>query len=160
MGQVDGKVALVTGGGSGIGAACARLAAQRGFDVAVNYNSNADAAAGVVAEVERAGRRAIAVQGDMAKEADVERVFAIVDSKLGPLTHLVYNAGITGAPSRVDEVTTETLRAVFDLNVMGAFWCARQAIRRISTKHGGVGGAIVMISSAAAGLGGPNEYGW
>ncbi|MGD9847070.1 MAG: SDR family oxidoreductase [Variibacter sp.] len=153
-------IVLVTGASRGIGAACARLAARRGFDVAVNYNTNAAAAAKVVADVERAGRRAVAVQGDMGKEADVERVFAEIDSRLGRMTHLVYNAGITGQPSRVDEVTTETLRAVFDLNVLGAFWCARRAIRRISTKHGGKGGAIVMISSAAAGLGGPNEYVW
>jgi NAD(P)-dependent dehydrogenase (short-subunit alcohol dehydrogenase family) len=153
-------IVLITGASRGIGAACARLAAQRGFDVAVNYNTNAEAAAKVVADVERAGRRAVALQGDMAKEADVERVFAGVDAKLGPLTHLVYNSGIVGAASRVDAVSTETLRAVFDLNVLGAFWCARAAIKRMSTKHGGAGGAMVMISSAAAALGPPNQYVW
>ncbi len=153
-------IVLITGASRGIGAACARLAARHGFDVAVNYHRNAAAAAAVVADVEAAGRRAVAIQGDMAKEADIERVFAETDAALGPLTHLVYNAGITGAPSRVEAMATQTLRDVFELNVFGAFWCARAAIKRMSTKHGGSGGAMVMISSAAAGLGGAGEYVW
>jgi NAD(P)-dependent dehydrogenase (short-subunit alcohol dehydrogenase family) len=153
-------IVLVTGASRGIGAACARLAARRGFDVAVNYNTNAEAAAKVVADVERAGRRAVALQGDMGKEADVERVFADVDAKVGRLTHLVYNSGVIGPPSRLDAASSETLRSVLDVNVLGAMWCAREAIKRISTKHGGAGGAMVMLSSAAAQLGAPNEYVW
>ncbi|MGE0749236.1 MAG: SDR family oxidoreductase [Variibacter sp.] len=158
--MAEAPIVLITGASRGIGAACARLAAKRGFDVAVNYNTNEAAAAKVVADVESAGRRAVAIQGDMAKEADVERVFATTDAKLGPLTHLVYNSGIVGTASRVDAMATETLRSVFELNVYGAFWCARAAIKRMSTKHGGAGGAMVMISSAAANLGGANEYVW
>jgi len=151
---------LVTGGSRGIGAACVRLAAREGYDVAVNYQSDAKAAERVVAEVKSAGRRAIAVQGDVSQEADVGRVFETVDRDLGRLTHLVYSAGITGAPSRFEAVPTETLREVMDLNVMGALYCARAAIPRISTKHGGQGGSIVLISSMAATLGGAGEYVW
>jgi NAD(P)-dependent dehydrogenase (short-subunit alcohol dehydrogenase family) len=154
------KILLVTGGGRGIGAACVRLAAQRGYDVAVNYKSNAEAAAGIVAEVQAAGRRAIAVQGDMSREADVARVFDTVDRELGRLTHLVYNSGITGAASRVEALSAATLRDVFEVNVFGAFYCARAAIARMSTRHGGPGGAIVLISSGATTLGGAGEYVW
>jgi NAD(P)-dependent dehydrogenase (short-subunit alcohol dehydrogenase family) len=154
------RVLLVTGGSRGIGAACARGAAAQGYDVAVNYRSDAAAAADVVAQVEAAGRRAVAVQADMAQEVDVARLFDTVDRDLGRLTHLVYSAGITGRASRVEAVETSTLREVFDINVLGAFWCARAAIPRLSTKQGGQGGAIVMISSAAATLGGGGEYVW
>jgi NAD(P)-dependent dehydrogenase (short-subunit alcohol dehydrogenase family) len=154
------KVLLVTGGSRGIGAACARLAAQQGYDVAINYKRDADAADGVVAEVTAAGRRAVAVQGDMGDEADVARVFETVDRELGRLTHLVYNSGITGPASRVEAVSAATLRAVFDVNVFGAFYCARAAIARMSTRHGGAGGAIVLISSGATTLGGAGEYVW
>jgi NAD(P)-dependent dehydrogenase (short-subunit alcohol dehydrogenase family) len=153
-------VLLITGGSRGIGAACARLAAKRGFDVAVNYKSDAKAAAAVVADVTAAGRKAIAVQGDMGREEDVSRLFDTMDKDLGRLTHMVYNAGIVGKASRVDAVETATLREVLDLNVLGAFFCARAAVPRISTKQGGQGGAIVLISSMAATLGGPNEYVW
>jgi NAD(P)-dependent dehydrogenase (short-subunit alcohol dehydrogenase family) len=153
-------VLLVTGGGRGIGAACVRLAARRGYDVAVNYKSNADAAAGIVSEVAAAGRRAIAVQGDMGREADVARVFETIDRELGRLTHLVYNSGITGPASRVEAVSAATLREVFDVNVLGAFYCARAAIARMSTRHGGAGGAIVLISSGATTLGAAGEYVW
>jgi NAD(P)-dependent dehydrogenase (short-subunit alcohol dehydrogenase family) len=153
-------VLLVTGGGRGIGAACVRLAARRGYDVAVNYKSNADAAAGIVSEVRAAGRRAVAVQGDMGREPDVARVFETVDRELGRLTHLVYNSGITGPASRVEAVSAATLREVFDVNVLGAFYCARAAVARMSTRHGGAGGAIVLISSGATTLGGAGEYVW
>jgi NAD(P)-dependent dehydrogenase (short-subunit alcohol dehydrogenase family) len=154
------KVLLVTGGSRGIGAACVRLAARHGYDVAVNYKSNAKAAAGMVSEVQAAGHRAIAVEGDMGREADVARVFETIDRELGRLTHLVYNSGVTGPGSRVEAVSAATLREVFDVNVLGAFYCARAAIPRMSTRHGGPGGAIVLISSGATTLGGAGEYVW
>lgn len=153
-------VLLVTGGGRGIGAATAKLAAARGYAVAVNYKSNARAAESLVTEIAKAGGQAVAIQGDMAREADVERVFATIDQALGRLTHLVYNAGITGKNSRVEAVETQTLREVFDVNVMGAFYAVRAAVPRVSRKHGGSGGAIVFISSVAANLGSPGEYVW
>ena len=153
-------VLLVTGGGRGIGAATAKLAATRGYAVAVNYKSDAKAAERVVAEIAKAGGQAVALQGDMGREADVERVFASIDKSLGRLTHLVYNAGITGKNSRVEAVETKTLRAVFDVNVMGAFYAVRAAVPRLSKKHGAGGGGIVLISSVAANLGSPGEYVW
>ena len=153
-------VLLVTGGGRGIGAATAKLAAARGYAVAVNYKSDAKAAERVVAEIAKAGGQAVAIQGDMGREADVERVFASIDQSLGRLTHLVYNAGITGKSSRVEAVETQTLREVFDVNVMGAFYAVRAAVPRLSKKHGAGGGGIVLISSVAANLGSPGEYVW
>ena len=153
-------VLLVTGGGRGIGAATAKLAATRGYAVAVNYKSDAKAAERVVAEIAKAGGQAVAIQGDMGREADVERVFASIDQSLGRLTHLVYNAGITGKNSRVEAVETQTLREVFDVNVMGAFYAVRAAVPRLSKKHGAGGGGIVLISSVAANLGSPGEYVW
>jgi NAD(P)-dependent dehydrogenase (short-subunit alcohol dehydrogenase family) len=155
-----GKVLLVTGGSRGIGAATCRLAARRGYAVAVNYARDAAAAEAVVRDIEAAGMPGFAVQGDVAREADVERVFAEVDRRLGRLTHLVNNAGATGRLSRVDEADPAMVKAVLDLNVYGAFLCAQAAIRRLSTRHGGRGGAIVNISSAASGLGSPNEFVW
>ena len=157
---MSGKVLLVTGGARGIGAAISRLAAARGYAVAVNYLSNSDAAQAVVAEIERAGGRAVAIAADVARPADVERLFAETETRLGPLTHLVNNAGMTGRAGRLDAVPTETLEAVFDLNILGAFLCAREAARRISTRHGGKGGAIVNISSGAATIGSPGEWIW
>jgi NAD(P)-dependent dehydrogenase (short-subunit alcohol dehydrogenase family) len=151
---------LITGASRGIGAATARLAATLGYDVAVNYVRDAAAAQSVVKDVEAAGRKAIAIQGDMSQEADTERVFATVDAKLGRLTHLVYNSGIVGDMSRIDQVATQTLRNVLDLNVLGALMSLRAAILRMSTKHGGQGGAIVLISSVVASLGSPGEYVW
>lgn len=151
-------ILLVTGGSRGLGAATARLAAARGFDVAVNYVSNRAAADAVVADVKAAGRRGIAVAGDMADPAAVEKVFATVDAELGRLTHLVYSSGITGPVSRVDALSDADIRAVTALNVEGAFYAARAAAPRISTKHGGRGGAIVLLSSMAAVLGGGGEY--
>ncbi|HYM01696.1 MAG TPA: SDR family oxidoreductase [Stellaceae bacterium] len=154
------KVLLVTGGGRGIGAATCRLAGARGYDVAVNYLANADAAHSVVAEIERAGGRAVALRADVAREDEVERLFTACEERLGPLTHLVINAGITGRAGRLDEVSTATLEAVFDLNILGAFLCARAAARRLSTRHGGAGGAIVAVSSGAATIGSPGEWVW
>jgi NAD(P)-dependent dehydrogenase (short-subunit alcohol dehydrogenase family) len=153
-------VLLVTGGSRGIGAAVSRLAAQRGYDVAVNYLRDAKAADEMVSAVTAAGRRAVAIQGDMAQEADVERTFTAVDRELGRLTHLVYNAGITGGHSRLESADPAMLRGVLDLNVLGALLCMRAAIPRISVKQGGRGGAAVLISSIAAALGAPEEYTW
>jgi len=154
------KILLVTGGSRGIGAAIAQLAAAQGYAVAVNYKSDERAAASVVNSIATGGGKAMAIQGDMGVEADVTRVFDAVDGKLGRLTHLVYNSGITGQNSRVEDVSTQVLRDVMDVNVMGAFWCARAAIPRISKNKGGAGGAIVLISSVAAELGSPGEYVW
>jgi NAD(P)-dependent dehydrogenase (short-subunit alcohol dehydrogenase family) len=154
------KILLVTGGSRGIGAAIAQLAAAQGYAVAVNYKSDERAAASVVNSIATGGGKAMAIQGDMGVEADVTRVFDAVDGKLGRLTHLVYNSGITGQNSRVEDVSTQVLRDVMDVNVMGAFWCARAAISRISKNKGGAGGAIVLISSVAAELGSPGEYVW
>lgn len=153
-------ILLITGGSRGIGAATARLAAKQGYDIAVNYLRDERAAHAVVRDIEAHGRRAVAIQGDMSKEEDVERVFRSVDSSLGRLTHLVYNSGIVGKMSRIDKVETQTLREVLDLNVLGALMSLRAAIPRISTAHGGKGGAIVLISSAVATLGSPGEYVW
>jgi NAD(P)-dependent dehydrogenase (short-subunit alcohol dehydrogenase family) len=151
-------ILLVTGASRGIGAAIARLAGARGYDVALNYRSGREAAQAVAAEVEAAGQRAAVIQGDVASEADVIRLFETVDAELGRLTALVNNAGTVGPVCRVEDVTFETLRTVFDLNVAGSFLCAREAVRRMSTRHGGTGGAIVNISSIAARLGNPNVW--
>jgi NAD(P)-dependent dehydrogenase (short-subunit alcohol dehydrogenase family) len=153
-------VLLITGAGRGIGAATAQLAAARGFDVAVNYKSNPDAAGKVVEAAQAAGAKAIAVAADMAREADIAHMFEIVDDTLGPLTHFVYNCGITGHASRLDAAEPAMMREVIEINVMGALIALRHAIARISTKRGGSGGAIVLISSRAANLGAPGEYVW
>ena len=153
-------VLLVAGGSRGIGAATARLAAKQGYDIAVNYNANAQAAAAVLKDIEASGRRAVAIKGDMGKEADIERVFDETAKALGPVTHVVHSSGITGSSSRLDEASAETIRAAFEVNSIGALLCLRAAIRRMSTKHGGKGGAIVMLSSMAATLGSAGEYIW
>jgi NAD(P)-dependent dehydrogenase (short-subunit alcohol dehydrogenase family) len=152
------KIVLITGASRGIGAATARLAAADGYDVAVNYLRDKTAAAGVVADIESAGRRAVAVQADVAKEDDVERLFGAVDVSLGRLTHLVCNTGITGPLSRIESLPTDAAREVLDVNVFGTFLCVRAAVSRISTRQGGAGGAMVFISSAMATLGGAGEY--
>jgi NAD(P)-dependent dehydrogenase (short-subunit alcohol dehydrogenase family) len=152
-------VVLVAGGSRGIGAAVSKLAGARGYDVAVNYKGNEKAAQEVVAAVNAAGGQALAIQGDMAKSADIERVFDQA-AKLGPLTHFVHSSGITGDPSRLDEVSEKTVQEVLDVNTFGAIWSLREAIKRMSTKHGGKGGSIVMISSMAATIGGTGEYTW
>jgi NAD(P)-dependent dehydrogenase (short-subunit alcohol dehydrogenase family) len=158
--MADRPLLLVTGGSRGIGAAVCRLAGAQGYDVAVNYKQDAEAAVRVVDDVTKSGGRAVAIQGDMSKEDDVARVFDAIDAQLGRLTHLVYNSGIPGKMSRVESMETEALRAVFDLNVIGAFFAARAAIPRISTRHGGKGGAMVLISSITATLGAPGVYVW
>ncbi len=154
------KILLVTGASRGIGAATAKLAGARGYDVAVNYLRDAKAADEVVAAVKAAGQRAVAIQGDMAREADIDRTFATIDKELGRLTHLVYNAGTTGGNSRVEAAEAKTIRDTMELNVVGALLCAKAAIPRISKKHGGPGGAMVLISSMGAVLGSPGEYVW
>jgi len=151
-------VALVTGASRGIGAATAQLAARRGFAVAVNYNSNAIAARGVVAAIESSGGTAIAVQADVADEAQVMAMFATIDRELGGLQALVNNAGIVDAAARVDAMDVQRLRRMFDTNIIGSFLCAREAVLRMSTRRGGTGGAIVNLSSVAARLGGPGQY--
>jgi NAD(P)-dependent dehydrogenase (short-subunit alcohol dehydrogenase family) len=152
------EILLVTGGSRGIGAATAILAARKGHAVAVNYTRAEAAAQEVVRTIREAGGTAIAVQGDVADEAQVLRVFREVDEKLGRLTGLVNNAGIVDRTARVDEMGLERLKRMFDVNVIGSFLCAREAVRRMSTKHGGRGGAIVNVSSAAARLGAPGQY--
>ena len=151
---------LVTGGGRGIGAAVARLGAARGYTVCVNYRRDAAAAEAVVAAIAAAGGRALAVQADVAREDEVERLFAAVDAALPSLTALVNNAGSAGQVNRLEEAPAETIRQVMDLNVLGSIWCARAAIRRMARRHGGSGGAIVNISSGAATIGSPGEYVW
>lgn len=153
-------VVLIAGGSRGIGASTARLAGARGYDVAVNYKTNSNAAAGVVDAVKAAGGKAVAVQGDMGIEADIERVFASSAEKLGPLTHFVHSSGIIGNASRLDEADTETIRDVLDVDTFGALLCLRACVRNMSTKHGGKGGSVVMLSSMAAIIGGAGECVW
>ncbi|HEX3708776.1 MAG TPA: SDR family oxidoreductase [Pseudolabrys sp.] len=153
-------VLLIAGGSRGIGASTARRAAERGYDVAVNYKSNSNAAAGVVAAVKKSGGNAIAIQGDMAIEADIERAFDTATGELGPVTHFVHSSGIIGDYSRLDEAEAGKIREVLDLNTLGAILCLRSCIRRMSTKNGGKGGSVVMISSMAAVIGGATECVW
>ena len=152
------EVLLVTGASRGIGAATARLAARRGYAVAVNYASHREAADGVVRDIERGGGRALAVQCDVAVEAQVLAMFDRVDRELGRVTALVNNAGVVDVSQRVDEMSLARLERMFDINVIGSIVCAREAIRRMSTRHGGRGGAIVNVSSAASRLGSPGQY--
>ena len=159
MSESKGTV-LITGASRGIGAATARLAAKRGYDVAVNYVANAAAAAKVVGEVEAVGRRAVAIKGDVGREADILAVFETVDKKLPQLAALVNNAGIAGKICRVEDVDAATIRSVMDVNVTGAMLCAREAVKRMSTRRGGKGGVIVNISSGAATTGSPENYVW
>ena len=151
-------VIIITGGGRGIGAATARLAARKGYAVCVNYLRDRTAAESVVHEIRSAEGRAIAVPGDVASEPDVVRLFQEADRSLGRLSALVNNAGIVGRQSRVENMDAARLQRMFATNVIGPFLCAREAIRRMSTKHGGKGGAIVNISSGASRLGSPGEY--
>jgi NAD(P)-dependent dehydrogenase (short-subunit alcohol dehydrogenase family) len=152
------SVVIVTGGGRGIGAAVSRLAAARGYTVVINYTSDEQTAGDVCDEIVAAGGSAVAVAGDVAEEADVHRVFDAA-AELGELGAVVANAGITGnTPGRLDEQDAAVVRRVLDVNVLGVFLCAREAVRRMSTRHGGRGGAIVTVSSTAAGRGSPGEW--
>jgi NAD(P)-dependent dehydrogenase (short-subunit alcohol dehydrogenase family) len=148
---------VVTGGGRGIGAATARAAADAGFDVCLSYRADEVAAQGVVASCVRAGVRAIAVQADVGVEADVLALFAAAD-RLGAVSGLVNNAGIVARAARADELSADRIEQMMRTNVVGAFLCAREAVRRMSTRHGGAGGSIVNISSRAAVLGAASEY--
>jgi NAD(P)-dependent dehydrogenase (short-subunit alcohol dehydrogenase family) len=151
-------VILITGASRGIGAATAELAAARGYRICVNYLSNRTAAEQVVSAIKHAGGEAISVQADVASEADVVRLFETCDRELGPLTALVNNAGILEHQMRVESMDAARLTRILATNVTGAFVCAREAVRRMSIKHGGQGGAIVNVSSLASRLGAPNEY--
>jgi NAD(P)-dependent dehydrogenase (short-subunit alcohol dehydrogenase family) len=152
------QILLVTGGSRGIGAATAQLAAQRGYSVCVNYRQQRDAAERVVKAVEAHGTRAIAVAADVSVEADVVRLFETCDAKLGTLTALVNNVGIVETQMRVEQMDAARVQRILATNVVSAFVCAREAVRRMSTKRGGAGGAIVNMSSGAARLGSPGEY--
>ena len=149
---------LVTGGGRGIGAATAWFCAQQGYAVAVNYARDAAAAKSWVDRIVSAGGQAIAIQADVADESQVLAMFARLDAELPPLHGLVNNAGVVDLASRVDAMSVERLTRMFAINVVGSFVCAREALKRMSTRHGGPGGAIVNLSSAAARLGSPGQY--
>jgi NAD(P)-dependent dehydrogenase (short-subunit alcohol dehydrogenase family) len=151
------KVMIITGGGRGIGAETAKLAAKRGYALCVNYLKDAKAAESLLKELSL-GNRAIAVAGDVSREEDVLKIFAETDKALGRVTALVNNAGIVDRSQRVETITAARLARMFAINVTGSFLCAREAVKRMSTKHGGKGGAIVNVSSAAAKLGSPGDY--
>lgn len=151
-------VMIITGGSRGIGAATARMAVEQGYAVCVNYIHNRAAAESVVSEIRQVGGTAIAVAADVSSEADVVSLFRTVDDELGPVTALVNNAGILETQMRVDQMDVARLSRIFATNITGSFLCAREAIRRMSTQHGGQGGAIVNVSSAASRLGAAGEY--
>lgn len=152
------KVLVVTGGGRGIGAQTVRLAAERGYAVAVNYRENRGAAEALVREIQGVNGTALAVQADIASEDDVVRLFETVDRSLGPLTALVNNAGVVDRGIRVSDMSAARITRMFAINVTGSFLCAREAVKRMSTRLGGSGGAIVNVSSIASRLGGAGEY--
>lgn len=154
----DTTTVLVTGGSRGIGAAACRLLAAQGHAIAVNYARDAAAAEALVARIQADGGRALAMQADVADAGQVEAMFARIDRELPRLSGLVNNAGVVDLPARVDEMDAARLQRMFAINVFGSFFCAREALRRLSTKHGGRGGAIVNLSSAAARLGSPGQY--
>jgi NAD(P)-dependent dehydrogenase (short-subunit alcohol dehydrogenase family) len=152
------KIVLITGGSRGIGAATALLAAHQGYAVAVNYATNSLAADEVVRTIRVGGGTAITVQADVAVESQVLAMFDKVDAKLGRLTALVNNAGVVDVPSRVDGMNVARLQRMFNTNILGSFVCAREAVKRMSTRYGGAGGSIVNVSSAAARMGSPGQY--
>ena len=152
------NVIVITGGSRGIGAATAYLAAERGYAVCVNYRRNIEAANTVVETIRQRGGRGVAIAADIAIESDVIALFQTVDNQLGPITALVNNAGILEQQLRVENLDAARLNRVFAANITGSFLCAREAVKRMSTKHGGSGGAIVNVSSVAARLGAPEEY--
>jgi len=152
------KIMLVTGGSAGIGAATALMAGKRGYDVAVNYNSDRQGAETVAETVRAAGGRAVAVQADVSDHGAVAAMFEMVDAELGPLDVLVNNAGMVAPLTCVEDISPDRLAQILGVNVNGSFYCAQQAVRRMSAKYGGKGGSIINISSAAATLGAPNQY--
>jgi NAD(P)-dependent dehydrogenase (short-subunit alcohol dehydrogenase family) len=151
-------IVLITGGSRGIGAATALTAARAGYAVAVNYTANSLAADEVVRQIRASGGTAITVQADVAQEDQVLAMFAKVDAKLGRISALVNNAGVVDVACRVEAMTVERLQRMFNTNVVGSFVCAREAVLRMSTRHGGAGGSIVNVSSAAARIGAPTQY--
>jgi len=155
---VPANVVMVTGASRGIGAATAVLAARQGYAVCLNYLRNREAAGEVIGQIRKEGGRAIPVQADVAVEADVERLFKECDVEFGPITALVNNAGILERHMRLEEMEAERLERVMATNVIGSFLCAREAVRRMSTRRGGAGGSIVNVSSAASRIGSPDEY--
>ena len=152
------QLVLITGGSRGIGAATALLAARHGYAVAVNYAANSLAADEVVRQIRQAGGQAMAVHADVANEAQVMAMFEKIDARFGRLSALVNNAGVVDQTTRVEAITLARLQRMFEINVFGSFLCAREAVRRMSTRHGGSGGAIVNVSSVAARLGAPGQY--
>ena len=152
------RVCLITGASRGIGAATAQLAGQRGYTVALNYRESGDEAEAVAETIRRDRGVALTLRADVASEPEVVALFERIDAELGPLDALVNNAGILFPQMRVEEMDAERLRRTFDVNVVGSFLCAREAVRRMSTRHGGAGGTIVNVSSRASQLGSPDEY--
>lgn len=152
------QLVLITGGSRGIGAATALLAAQQGYAVAVNYSANSLAADEVVRQIRQAGGQAMAVQADVANETQVVAMFEKIDAKFGRLSALVNNAGVVDQTTRVEAISLQRLQRMFEINVFGSFLCAREAVRRMSTRYGGTGGSIVNVSSVAARLGAPGQY--
>jgi NAD(P)-dependent dehydrogenase (short-subunit alcohol dehydrogenase family) len=151
-------ITLITGASRGIGAATARWCVSQGHAVVLNYRSDEAAAMALQKELLQRGGAVLVVQADVALEADVQRLFDTVDDALGRLSYLINNAGVVDAQTRVEEITLEQWQRMFSVNVLGSFLCAREAIRRMSTKHGGRGGAIVNVSSTASRLGAPGRY--
>ncbi|WMN89036.1 SDR family oxidoreductase [Vibrio parahaemolyticus] len=152
------KVAIITGGGRGIGAATAKLFANNGYAVCINYKSNSEAAAQLAETITRNGGKCITVQADVSQEEDVSRLFSTVDQELGQISVLVNNAGILKTQMRLEEMTADRINAILVNNVTSYFLCCREAVKRMSTRHGGVGGVIVNVSSGASRSGSPNEY--
>lgn len=152
------KVAIITGGGRGIGAATAQLFANNGYAVCINYKSNSEAAAQLAEAITRNGGKCITVQADVSQEEDVSRLFSTVDQELGQISVLVNNAGILKTQMRLEEMTADRINAILVNNVTSYFLCCREAVKRMSTRHGGVGGVIVNVSSGASRSGSPNEY--
>ena len=155
---LDAPLILITGGSRGVGAATARIAAQRGYDVAISYVSNDDAARAVVADVEEAGQRGLAIRADSASPDDVVQMFETIDRTFGRIDVLVNNAGIIAKQSRLEDLGFERMQRIFAVNTIGPILCAQQAVKRMSHRHGGRGGVVINISSASARLGSPNEY--
>ena len=149
---------LITGSSRGIGAATARLAAQRGYAVSINYRNDRAAAEAIMHDIVHDGGKAILLQADIAIEAEVKRLFDEADAAFGPITALVNNAGILAPQMRVDQIDAARLQQIFSINIIGSFLCAAEAVRRMSTRYGGKGGAIVNVSSIAASLGSPGEF--
>jgi NAD(P)-dependent dehydrogenase (short-subunit alcohol dehydrogenase family) len=152
------KILLITGGSRGIGAATARLAAQRGYTVCITYLRNQAAADAIVAGIRTTGGHALAIAADVCVEREITQLFEHLDARVGPITALVNNAGILDQQMRVDQMDAARLQRIFTTNIVGPFLCAREAVRRMSTRYAGTGGAIVNVSSGAARLGAPGEY--